>query len=63
MGFKNKDLGELAQNLAPNAGDEAWVSDHNQPTHTHANGEQPHADGYHITNTDGTAKYEKYHGQ
>lgn len=54
-------MNEIAGQLAPNAGDEAWVVDVNQQEHTHADGKGQHADGWHVTNDGSGATWEKYH--
>lgn len=62
MGFQKKDLGDIANNLVPNSGDEAWVSDPDQQQHNHAGDSgDPHADGYYMYNDGDGPRYDKYH--
>ncbi|MBH1957021.1 hypothetical protein I8H84_05595 [Candidatus Saccharibacteria bacterium] len=62
MGIRNNDLGDIAGQLVPNTGDEAWVSDPDQPQHNHSGQSgEPHADGYYMHNDGSGPQYDKYH--
>ena len=63
MGIRKNDLSDIGNSLVPNEGDEAWVSDPDQPLHTHGSGDsgEPHADGYHFRNSGNGPEWSKYH--
>ena len=58
-----RDLHDIANYLVPNQGDEEWLVDPNQLEHPHSGqtSGETHADGWHLYNTDGTPRWEKYH--
>lgn len=62
MGISKRDLNDIAGQLAPNPGDEAWVVDPDQREHTHQ-GESgsTHSDGYHVRNDGSGPSWSKYH--
>lgn len=63
MGIQKRDLNDIANQLVPNSGDEAWVSDPDQPLHNHAGESGPkHADGYYMHNDGNGPQFSKYHG-
>lgn len=60
---RERDMNDIASELVPNPGDEAWVVDPNQPGHFHkgqTSGEE-HADGWYMRNEGDGPSWSKYH--
>jgi hypothetical protein len=58
-----RDLSDIANELVPNSGDEAWLTDPDQHEHNHAgqSSGETHADGFHLSNDGSGPSWSKYH--